>query len=71
MNSPNIIINSRVYEQRLQAVEWCRSHISEDKWQLVGTHGIILVLTDLEDEFKFKLANGDLSFIKVYTKEIN
>lgn len=69
MTTSHIIMNPQIEVQRLQALAWLESNVDKDKWQLEGKFGTNLVFTDLEDEFKFKLVNSDLSFIRIYTKE--
>lgn len=69
MTTKHIMLNPRIGEHRLKALEWLKTNVEENKWKLEGSFGTRLIFTDKEDEFKFLLANSDLVFIKTKTQE--
>lgn len=69
MTTKHIFWNPRIEENRQQATSWLEANMDQTKWRAQGKFGTNFVFTDAHDEFKFKLAVGDLAFVTTKTQE--
>ena len=68
MRTSHIIMNPRIEENRQKAIDWLDANVDKDKWKSEGKFNTNFVFTDQADEFKFKLATGDLAFVATRTE---
>ena len=69
MRPSHIIMNPRIEENRQKAINWLDANLDKDKWRAEGKFNTDFVFIDPHDEFKFKLAVGDLTFVTTKTQE--
>lgn len=70
MRPSHIIMNPRIEENRQKATSWLDTNLDKDKWRAEGKFNTDFVFTDKEDEFKFKLALGELTFVATRTEGV-